>query len=162
MYFLCFVTSTLFCTIMWPVSHPWGPCQQTLFCLLPCWVQTVQGMAEDQRMKRKCQQDIYSPGSSLSSSLKLTAKPLLSGAALPSAIHPASIIHGLLPFVFFLFFRMHLFIWKSELQRERDKEIFYLLVHFPDGYHSCRWSRLNVGARHFIQVSHLGSRDPSI
>lgn len=42
--------------------------------------------------------------------------------------------------------------------KDRKREIFHLLVHFPDGYSGQRWAWLKPGARNFIQVSHMGAR----
>lgn len=43
-------------------------------------------------------------------------------------------------------------------QKERDREIFHLLVHLSNGHCSQAWTRLKLGDSSSIQVCHMGSR----
>lgn len=69
----------------------------------------------------------------------------------------------------YLFFKD--FILEAELhththvQKDRDKEkkreLFHLLILYPDGCISLGWVRYKAGARNFTQVLHVGFRGAS-
>lgn len=54
----------------------------------------------------------------------------------------------------FFFFVVEIYL-KVELERERQREVFHLLVHSSDGCDCQSWDSLRLVARSCFQVSHL-------
>lgn len=119
-----------------------GFCNQHLLSAWPC--PSCGCLVSELENESACAQGLACPLSLSASQMKRKTKR-------------KHVDESLCSFISFFSFKTYLFICKTELGKDRKREIFHALVHTPNGCRSHSWAVPKAGARNnfWVSLSHL-------